>query len=275
MEGMGMTTPDSYLVLRKADSGRLILAADYAATGRTTATFHDLVDLLETDYTIWETAPLPCGSEPGVTGVDQVDRWERDVRASGLTVHAIIGFCAGGVYAAALADRVSSWQDAPRLILLDPGLVKRTMPVEHVGGLLRRLTGTFTPEQLAEAQAALRTADATANDPLELAANLAGWCRDVIVPALRRAFHSPQASADFVQLIIGYLHWLGGAAQLDPRARWREATALNSASPNFGLHLASPEERPTLVGSVTYYDVQHADLMRTPEIGAAVDALLA
>ncbi|GAA3452355.1 hypothetical protein [Dactylosporangium matsuzakiense] len=270
-----MTTPDSYHVLRKSDSGGLILAADFAATGRTTATFHDLVDLLEADHTIWETAPLPYGTEPGKTGTDQVDRWERDVRDSGLPVHAVIGFCGGGVYAAALTERVAAWQDAPRLILLDPGIVKRTMLVEHVEGLLRRLGGTFTPQLLAEATAALRTADETAADPLQLAANLAAWCNDVIVPGLRRAFHSAQASTDFVQLIVGYLHWLGGAATLDPRARWRTATALNSASLNFGLHLASPEERPTLVGSATYYDVQHGDLMRTPEIGQAVDALLA
>ncbi len=269
-----METPESCLVLRKADGRGLVVTADFAATGRTTATFHDLVDLLRADYNIWETAPVPYGQEPGMTGTDQVDRWTRDIRESGLPVHAVIGFCGGGMYAGKLAERIGEWQPVPRLILLDPGRATPLMLVQHVEGLLRRLAGTFAPDDLAAAQARLAAAHQSVPDPLALADELAGFAREVIVSALMRAFHSPQASADFVKLVTGYLYWLGGAATLDPRAIWKSASALQSSSPNFGLFLASPEERPTLVGSAVYFDVPHADMMRTPAVARAVDDLL-
>lgn len=269
-----METPESNLVLRNAGGRELVVTADFAATGRTTATFHDLVSLLRADYTIWETAPLPYGQEPGTTGVDQVDRWARDIEKSGLPVHAVIGFCGGGVYAGKLAERIGQWQRTPRLILLDPGFATPLMLVQHVEGVLRRLAGTFPPADLEAARARLTATHESAPDPLALAEELAGFAREVIIPALMRAFHSPQASADFVKLVTGYLYWLGGAATLDPRAIWKSASALQSSSQNFGLFLAAPEERSALVGSAIYFDVPHADMMRTPAVARAVDDLL-
>jgi len=269
-----MDSPESCLVLRKADGQGLIVTADFAATGRTTATFHDLVDLLRADHTIWETAPVPYGQEPGMSGADQVERWTRDIRDSGLPVHAVIGFCGGGVYAGKLAEQIGQWQPVPRLILLDPGRPTALMLGQHVEGLLRRLAGTFVAADLEAAQARLAAIRQSTPEPLTLAEELAGYGRDVLVAALQRAFHSPQASSDFVNLVTGYLYWLGGAATLDPRASWKSASALQSSSQNFGLFLASPEERQTLVGHATYVDVPHADLMRTPAVARAVDDLL-
>jgi hypothetical protein len=269
-----MTTPDSCNVLRKADNGQLVVAADFAATGRPTATFHELVELLQAEYTIWETAPVPYGEERGMTGADQAARWERDIRASGLRVHAVLGFCAGNVYAGELAGRIAAWQEPPRLILLDPGRATRRMVVEHIESVIGRLASTFTPDALAEARQAVRDADESLPDVLALVDRLAGLCRDVVLPALMRAFHSRQASTEFTTIITGYLYWLAGATQLDPRPVWAGATALNSTSTNYGLYLTPPEEREALVASATYYDVTHGNMMRTPEIAAAVDKLL-
>ncbi len=282
-----MNTPSASLVLRRAGGRGLIVAADFAVTGRSTATFHDLVDLLGAEYDIWETAPVPYGEEAGMTGEDQVDRWIRDIEGSGLPVHAVIGFCGGCVYAGRLAERIGRWQPVPRLILLDPGLVVPTMMVDHVAGVVRRLSGTFAPDDLAAAEqrlAALLAAPggpaasatpAAPGGPLALADALAGYAREVIGPALERGAHSPDAGAGWVRLVTAYLYWLAGAAMLNPRQIWKSATALQSCSPNFGLFLADPQERPTLVGSAEYFDVPHTDLMRTPDVAKAVDTLLA
>ncbi|MBI3688126.1 MAG: hypothetical protein HY241_12480 [Actinobacteria bacterium] len=270
-----MPTPAASLVLRTAASDELVLTADFAATGRTTATFHDLVERLATEVNIWETAPAPYGTEQGMTGHDQVDRWARDLKDSGLRVRAVIGFCGGGVYAAALAERASRWQAEPRLVLLDPGVVKPYMQVEHVQGWLTRLTPAFAEEDAGHARRALLDIATTSPGPLELARRLGGYVREVLQPALGRTGHSGQAASDLADLVIGYLHWLAGAAQLDPRPRWREAPALNSATPGFGLHLLPAADRAGLVRAVTFYDVPHSDLMRHDQVARAVDALLA
>jgi len=269
-----MPTPESCLVLRKAGNDQLIVAADFAATGRTAATFHDLVERLSVDCNIWEIAPLPYGTEPGKTGTDQVSRWVKDIRDSGLRVHAVIGFCAGNAYAAAMAEEIAGWQRAPRLVLLDPGIPKPVMLAEHIQGWLRRFSAGFPADAAERAAARLDAVAAAGDHPLVMAAKLGEFFGQAVAPGLVRAGHSQQAAAGFSKLVTGYLYWLAGAIQFDPRPQWRTAPALNSNSPGFGLFLAPPQERPTLVGSARYFDVAHFDLMRTKDVADAVDELL-
>lgn len=268
-----MAKPPSFNILRQADD-RLILATDFAATGRSTATFHDLVERLEIGHTIWEAAPMTYGRERGMTGAQQADRWANDVRESGLPVHAVIGFCGGNVYAAALTERISQWQETPRVLLIEPGYAKPEMLTEHVSGLLRRLTGTFQPDDLAAAQTRLTEVGASTDEPIALAGALADYCTEVVTPALRRAFHGERASAEFVQLVTGYVHWLAGACQLDPREVWKTATALSSNTPGIGLNLLPDDERAATVGKEIAFDVPHLDLMRTAAVAQTVDELL-
>lgn len=269
-----MPDPRSCLVLRKTDNDKLIVTADFAATGRTAATFHDLVERLSIDSNIWEIAPLPYGQEPGVTGSGQVRRWIADIRGSGLLVHAVIGFCGGSAYAAALTEQISGWQRAPRLVLLDPGVPVPTMMTAHIQGWLGRLAGKFSADETEQAGLELAAIAAANEDPLDTAARLGQFFGQVVAIGLTRSGHSEQAAAGFTKLVTGYLHWLAGAMQFDPRPLWRTAPALNSNSEGFGLFLVPPEERPHLVGSARYFDVPHFDLMRTDEVAAAVDELL-
>lgn len=266
--------PAACLVLRDSDTDELVVTADFAATGRTAATFHDLVDLLSVEANIWEIAPLRYGDEPGVTGADQVARWIGDIRASGLRVGTVIGFCGGSVYAAELAERIAGWQDDPALILLDPGIPVPKMLTEHVAGWARRVEPTLDHDDAAQLHALIAATGAADATPLELAGNLGALFRSDVAPALRGLGYETATIERFAALVNGYLHWLAGAMQLDPRPRWRTAPTLHSNSPGFGLFLAPPPERATLVGETTWFDVTHFELMRSPEVGALVDRLL-
>jgi hypothetical protein len=269
-----VSPPNACNVLRQADSGHLIVATDFAATGRTTATFRELVGMLRTESNFWEVAPVPYGHESGVTGKDQIDRWATDVRQSDLQVHAVIGFCAGSVYAGELAERIAVWQERPRLILLDPARAEIPMLVEHVERWLDRLAKTFSPAHLADARRDVRNANAPDGEPLELAARLVKLYEKLITPALIRAGQSVQASLELTSLITGYLYWLAGAIQLAPRAKWSHATALSSETLGFGLHLIPPPERANLVAKAIYFDVSHTELLRNAEVAHVVDDLL-
>src|SRR5438477_56086 len=85
-----------------------------------------------------QAAPVRWGQEAGLTGADQAERWLDGIRASGLRVRALLGFCGGGVYAAVMADVIARWQDRPHLVLFDPGFAKRQMLVEHLESFFRR-----------------------------------------------------------------------------------------------------------------------------------------
>jgi hypothetical protein len=269
-----MAKPDAFNVLRTIEGGDLIVVADFAATGRPAASFHDLVPLLKAPHHIWETAPVRWGQEAGLTGVDQAERWLDGIRSSGLRVRALLGFCGGGVYAAIMADAIARWQDRPHLVLFDPGFAKRQMLVEHLESFFRRLSAAFTPEQSAQAHAALRAADEGGAEPLGLADRLGVLCQQILLPAIIRAGYSPAASGETANLVNGYLHWLAGAISLDPSAGWGFATALNSASPNAGLEDTPPAERASLFAKSIDFDVAHRDLLRTPAVAQTADELL-
>ncbi|HEX8092193.1 hypothetical protein [Jatrophihabitans sp.] len=265
-----MALPEACLVLREAEADELIITADFAATGRTAATFHDLTAMVQVDQNIWEIAPVRYGDEAGMTGADQVARWAADIRASGRRVSSVVGFCGGSVYAAELAAVITGWQQAPNLILLDPGIPVPSMLNDHIAGWTRRLEPQMTELERAEVAEVLGR-DREGSAPLALAAELGELFRQRLCPALRAGGNSDAAAQRFADLVNGYLHWLAGAMSLDPRQHWRSAPTANSNSPGFGLFLAPPEQWADLVGPITWFDVPHFELMRTPEVAWFVE----
>jgi hypothetical protein len=268
-----MALPEACLVLREADVDELIVTADFAATGRTAATFHDLTAMLRVDQNIWEIAPVRYGEEAGMTGADQVARWATDIRGSGRRVSSVLGFCGGSVYAAELARVISGWQQEPNVVLLDPGIPVPAMLNDHIAGWVRRLEPHLTQLERAEVAEVLgRNRPDLA--PLAQAGELGELFRQRLCPALRAGGNSNAAAQRFADLVNGYLHWLAGAMSLDPRQCWRTAPTANSNSPGFGLFLAPPEQWADLVGPVTWFDVAHFELMRTPEVARFVESHL-
>jgi hypothetical protein len=270
-----MMAPVAHSVLRKADGGELVVAADFGTAGRPSATFTELVAGLQAEHNIWETMPPPHGDEAGMTGRQYVARWARDIRDGALPVRAVIGFCSGSVYAGALIQQISWWQDPPPLVLIDPDGAQRHMVTDHYERFMRaRLTPVLSPAEVEEGVRAGRDADESAAGPLELAANLGALCQRILPPACRRAGLTGERSAELARVFASYLHWLAAASQLDVRAVWSSATALNSNTPGFGLDAFPVDERDGLVARVINLDVPHLELMRTPEAARIVDELL-
>ncbi|MFC9912498.1 hypothetical protein [Streptomyces sp. NPDC059862] len=270
-----MSTPAAHSVLRRSGDGELVVAADFGTAGRPSATFTELVTALRTDLTFWETMPPPYGHEAGMSAADHVARWVRDIRDSRLPVRAVIGFCSGSVYAAALIEEISRWQKTPLLILIDPDLAERHMVIGHYERFMTaRLSPVLTAEAVEAAVRAGRDADASAKTPLDLAAELGTLCRRILPDACERGGMTGERSRELAEIFAGYLHWLAAGAELDPRPAWRAATALNSATEGFGLDAFPEEERAGLVARVIDFDIPHLELMRTPEVARTIEGLL-
>ncbi|MCX2730633.1 hypothetical protein OOZ19_10305 [Saccharopolyspora sp. NFXS83] len=247
-------------VLRDGPGSEIILACDFATAGRRIATFAELVALTGDGPTAWESAPAPPADS--LDGDAQVQRWADAVRASGRPVRAVLGFCTGAVYAAALAAEISRWQPT-RLILLDPEPGDaRPMLAFHREVVCRfaALAPPGSEDTLAAAEAA---AAETALTPL--AERLVALCAQVVEPACANAGLGAARTAEYLDVAASYLHWLAGAGSLDPRPSWATASAINSSTPGSGLLRVSPAERAGLVADAVHLDVSHEDLMRTPE----------
>lgn len=249
-------------------AGGLVLAVDYPFTGRPEAGFADLVGKLPRDYPVWETVPPAGGVEQGMTGADYVDRWYADVRASGGPVHAVLGFCAGSVYALALADRVAkdNGGDRPALLLFDPETPNAVTMYWQFHKVVDGLGAVLSPGEVAEAQREGQLISQEIADLNELGARLLEVFRRAGTVAFDRARLDAVRRANFVDTVTAFMSYLVAATTIDVSGGWTGATAFSSRTATNGLNLVPAEDRAGLVDQEIRFDIEHADLLRDPEV---------
>ncbi len=267
-----MGQPAAYNVLRGSTTGNLILASDFSATtGRTVGSFSDLIPKVETGCAVWETAPPDPADK---TARDHLDRWTADVRASGHRVTAVLGYCVGSVFAAGLAARVATWQDAPRLIVFDPERPHPELLHRHYCDAIGALAGFLRPGR---ADAARADGDRALHEISNMP-DLAVALSDLVVaygePALTGVGLAADRTAELLGGFRAFLSYLVSAAELDPREGWATATAITSATQHNGLNTLPPGERDGTVAREIVFDLPHAELLRDANVVAAVSDLL-
>jgi hypothetical protein len=248
----------------------VVLAVDYPFTGRPEAGFADLAAKLPRPLPVWETVPPGGGAETGMTGADYVDRWYAGI--GDRPVAAVLGFCAGSVYAAALADRIAGGEPGrrPTLLLFDPESPNAITVYWQFHKVVDGLGVVLTPDEVAGAQRAGRQVSERTTDLPELGRRLLELFGEVAVVAFDRARLDTVRRADFVDTVTAFMSYLVAAATIDVSAGWRGATAISSRTPTNGLNLVPPGERAGLVDREIRFDIEHADLLRDPDVVRAV-----
>jgi hypothetical protein len=248
----------------------VVLAVDYPFTGRPEAGFTDLVAKLPRTLPVWETVPPVRGAETGMTGADYVDRWYGEV--GDRPVRAVLGFCAGSVYATALADRLSGGGAGkrPTLLLFDPEAPNAITVYWQFHKVIDGLGVVLTPDEVTEAQRAGQRVSEQTTDLPELGRRLLEVFRGVATVAFDRARLDAVRRADFVDTVTAFMSYLVAAATIDVSAGFRGATAISSRTRTNGLNLVPPEERAGLVDRELRFDIEHADLLRDPDVVRAV-----
>ncbi|MGW0787732.1 hypothetical protein ACWD04_05635 [Streptomyces sp. NPDC002911] len=256
-----------------------MLAADFPVTGRNEGGFADLAPALNLDCALWQTvAPV---RDPQTDALDDtyLEPWLLEVAASGRNVRAVLGYCAGSVFAGALAERVGARQDAvPRVVLFDPELVD--VPTVHLqfGRVIGNMTTVLTTEEIAELSGAAEKLAARSDIvPGDFAAGLYAAFRPIGAEALRRAGLDEDYAGELVQLVGSFMSYLATAAGLDPRPGWQGALVVTSASESSGLNRmrTTPGVAPIEVADERRFEVEHRDLLRTPAIAEMVAGVLA
>ncbi|MFE0447509.1 MULTISPECIES: hypothetical protein [Streptomyces] len=246
------------------DGGDLVLAVDFATTGRSDSAFSDLAPRLDPALAVWETRQ-PAGAGP-LPAEEYLALWDGGAAADGRRVRAVLGYCAGSVFAGELAARVAARQDeAPQLVLFEPEVPAPAGLYRDFAAMMNQFASVLTADEVGAAQ---REAESARTDDVDF-----GAYGDVLVrifmeragAAFAREELDTELLDEFVAVFRSYVSYLGAARGLDPSATWRTGTAVSSRTPSEGAALA---------GRTVDIDVDHADMLRDARVAEAVGRII-
>jgi hypothetical protein len=254
------------------DSG-LVLAVDFSNTGRLLAGFNDLVPRLDPPVTVWETLPPAAGQ---VAATDYVDWWLAEVRQSGRPVRAVLGYCAGAVLAARLAERVATWQDEPLLILLDPELPNTLGLYRDFHTVGDSMTAVLSEAELREFhEAGQRVQDKFGDDDIAAVGSALGEVfATAMATAADRLGLDDEIRDELAGVFDSLVAYLVAATRYDPRQVWARSTAICAVEPDTGAPGGHAPGRAPVRHEITL-EVNHRDLLRHDPTAGAVSDLLA
>lgn len=150
IKGGNLVRLDGWKVLTTHESGRIVLAVDFAQ-GRSAASFGDFAQLLDIGAGVAEPQVAePAESfEPAADPARYLGPWLDGIAAHLDAVTGVVGYCAGTSFAARIADHIAEKvAREPRLIMLNPvGVSLRTLGAEFVGAV-RGLGDGLTASEL-------------------------------------------------------------------------------------------------------------------------------
>ncbi|MEU3769031.1 hypothetical protein AB0E55_28595 [Amycolatopsis keratiniphila] len=265
-----MTTMPSWRSLGPDPGGPIVLAVDYAATGRPEAAFGDLA----VGHPVWETVQPPLGAEDGFGLADYVDGWVAELPDR--PVEAVLGYCAGAAFAGELAARLSERDGrAVPLLLFDPESPTPLTMYYQYRKVVESLAAVLGAERTAAAVADGDRAMAEADGVEQVGAALVR----IFVGAARAACAEAGLEDEYVDELTGtyrsFVRYLTAASQADHRKRWAGAYVFSSATPTSGLNPLDPVARAELTDRELRFDVEHADLLRTTAVADAATEVLA
>jgi hypothetical protein len=259
----------SWKRLRAGDPGDVILAVDFSGTGRLAGTFSELAPKLTPGPEIWETLSPAAETGDTMTGDQYADRWITEVRAAGPRVRAVLGFCVGSMFAAALLEPVSRGQDTPaHLIVFDPEKsVIAGMHRDFARCISGQLSTILTPEEIIDArQAGADAVQAASGDIVAAGRGLRDVFRKWSGTAADRIGLHPDLVGQLTGAFDAYMTYLRAASQVDPAPGLAHATAITSAGTKSAAHLAAREVK---------VPVHHRDILRDDSVAQTIRSILA
>ncbi|MER7013154.1 hypothetical protein ABT324_17170 [Saccharopolyspora sp. NPDC000359] len=273
-----MVNPRLWNVVHETNSPDVVLAADFPVTGRNEGGFPELVQQWGADVALWQTVPPTVMPDTDITPADYLKPWLSEVADSGRRVRAVLGYCAGSVFAAALAEEIAAWQQpAPEVVVLDPELITVVTAHLQFGRVMGNMAAVLNEDEVKQVeQDAAQLAAREGAGTRAFTADLFTRFRPLAQQAFTRAGLEEEFGEELIELVGSFMTYLSVASQLDPRPGWARGTALSSTSPSSGLNRmrASGEVGEGAVAHELTFDVEHRDLLRTAAVAEALTRIL-
>lgn len=258
--------PRSWKVLTSGSRRDLVLAVDFASTGRKASSFSELAPKLDPAIPFWETVQPPIGAS-ALTGADYVAWWLEDIQRSARRVDAVLGYCAGGVFASALVEGIRQVQgSAPKLVVFDPESPNAPALLRDFDNVVQHMATLLSPEEVTDAKAAARVAHAKQTNFEVMSAELVDIFRRAAGAAFARAGLDDELASELIDTFAAYVAYLAAGRQIDPVPGWATATAIGSTHQSSGVRHAAKLIR---------FEIQHDDILRDDDVARTVTGLLA
>lgn len=261
--------PDSGLwdVIFDAESDQLILCVDFPVAGRREAGFAELAAKIGVRYRFLQAKPPSSAPGPGASGAAHVRRWIDEIQ--GRPVAAVFGHRVGSVYATALADGISQWQRAPRLILFNPQSASAKLLGYELHREIKAISPLLSDDEIERTgKLAAEITQSAASDVAVAAATATGIYWEISSLAYDRVgIGGAYCRKSFIPF-KSYMSLVSAADEIDPSQAWKGSTAIVS--------IVSPPVDDTCgtVGNRILFDVSHADLLRSDSVAKKVLELL-
>ncbi|MFB6618377.1 hypothetical protein ACIGFK_42195 [Streptomyces sp. NPDC085524] len=273
-----MSSLSTWKELSTGTGDEVVLAVDFDATGRGEARFSDFVPLLGSGFTVWETLPQAVASRPDLPADAYVKQWVDEVRTSGKRVKAVLAFCAGSVYAAAIAEEVEKWQGSfPQTILFDPERAAAASMYWQFHKAVGQMEAAVGAAEVGRVQDAAQRAQETCPSLGDLARRLLLLYHAIAQSACDKLGLDERRRAEMTETAGAFLTYLSTAEQIEPAAAWLRSTAITSATATSGLNgfrMLNPGHEAALVADELRFDTPHVELLSSPVVAKAVTELL-
>jgi hypothetical protein len=254
----------SWMQLSECPSGDSVIAVDFDGTVRREATFHEFAAMLP-GVELWHTLTPPDPPESALAS-EYLDWWLDLQAQDGREIRAIFGYCAGSVFASALADRLEARLCArPPVVLFNPGLPDAATLHRDVRGVVDAMPG-LTDEERAESRRRVESARIESDGDFSILSRCyVALYQDACERTFDRLGIAAELAAELAVLFRSYTTYLAAARQVVRGPRW-----------SAGVSLAARDHHHTgfTTREITF-DLSRGEILRSPEVAAATQVLLA
>jgi len=239
-----MANFSSWDVIFGAGSSQLILGFEFPGAVRHEAGFAELAGRIGAEYGFLRARPPDAQLCQHLSSDAYLGPWMRDLGEDRQRVRAVLGHGVGGVYATAVAEEISRWQDAPHVILFDPQLPSPRLLGQELG---REIAASSSLLSDAELESARKVAARVTNMAAE---DIAGTAFTMVCEFERAGLGDAHAS-DLMVPFESYISWISAADQIGHnRSLERFAIIVSSDyQGSQGLGIRSAEGRADLLRS--------------------------
>jgi hypothetical protein len=231
----------------------IVLAVDFDGSGRPEATFRDLARLLPEHLDIWHAVAPPDSYGTGGPA-DHYLTWWGDLPQDRDRVTAVLGYCAGSVFASALADRIEAAQGRrPAVLLFNPGAPSVDTVHRDFDGIMRSMTTLNHAERRELPRRILRILDRHGADFERVSTEFAALYLEACEAVCGRLGIDSDLGDELASLFRSYLRYLSAARQLPRQPRWKSASSLCSRE-HAGTHFTDHE---------IVFDLRRSELLRS------------
>jgi len=267
----------SWSIISNGSSDQVILCFDFPVTGRAESDFAGLTAKLgkaSSRYKFLQTALPSLHPDQRPSAEAYTLPWLQAIGQERWQVVAILGYCAGGVYAASVAEGVCELQHLkPKVILFDPQFSDAGLLIAETRKTFNRIAPLLTGDEKEYAeQKTSELAESEPEDIADLAAAIVRVYREVASAVFVRLGLGGTRQNEIFQLFESYMSWLSAGAQIDPCNVWKNSLALIStdyvAITNNDRALNAAKN---MVGHRIEVEVTHKDILQSD---SAVKVLL-